>query len=188
MLRPRLPGPKGIALAWIGWGEMRAHPGRVVLAVLAIAIGVALGFAVHLVNASALNEFARAVQAVNGDADLQVHSVTPRGFDESLYPRIVTLAGVADASPVIELQASSGDVTLTLLGLDVFRAASVTPLLLGRPAGDNDSSGEFAGTQALSANAVFVSRSALFALRRRIGEDIPVTAGGKTSLLSLSRT
>src|SRR5213082_3463563 len=99
MLRPRLLGPKGIALAWIGWGEMRAHPGRVVLAVLAIAIGVALGFAVHLVNASALNEFARAVQAVNGNADLQVHSVTPRGLDERLYPKLARVSGISDASP-----------------------------------------------------------------------------------------
>lgn len=179
---------RGVALAWIGWGEMHAHPGRVLLAVLAIAIGVALGFAVHLVNASALNEFARAVQAVNGDADLQVHSVTPRGFDESLYPRIATLAGVADASPVIELRASSGDVTFTLLGLDVFRAASVTPLLLGRPAGDNDHSGEFAGTQSLSANAVFLSQSVLSALHKKIGEDLLVTAGGKTSLLRIAGT
>src|SRR5205085_6231953 len=162
MLRPRLPGPKGIALAWIGWGEMRAHPGRVVLAVLAIAIGVALGFAVHLVNASALNEFARAVQAVNGDADLQVHSVTPRGFDENLYPKVASLPGVADVSPVVELQVSSGDVTFTLLGVDIFRAAAVTPLLLGRPTADINS--EFAGTQALSENAVFLSQSLAAAL------------------------
>ena len=126
---------KGLALAWIGWAEMRAQPGRALLAAAAIAIGVALGFAVHLVNASALNEFARAVQAVNGNADLQVHSVTPRGLDERLYPKVATVSGVADASPVLELQASSDDVTFTLLGLDVFRAATVTPLLLGRPAG-----------------------------------------------------
>src|SRR5438105_83291 len=188
MLQPRLLGSKGVALAWIGWGEMRAHPGRVVLAVLAIAIGVALGFAVHLVNASALNEFARAVQAVNGDADLQVHSVTPRGFDESLYPEVATVPGVADVSPVVELQASSGDVTFTLLGVDIFRAAAVTPLLLGRPTADINSGGEFAGTQALSENAAFLSQSLAAALHSKSGDDIAVTAGGKTSLLRISGT
>ena len=48
------------ALAWMTLGEWRAHPGRVVVAALAIAIGVALGFAVHLVNGSAQAELAGA--------------------------------------------------------------------------------------------------------------------------------
>src|SRR5689334_5840672 len=104
------------AIRWMIVGEWRAHPARVIVAALAIAIGVALGFAVHLINASALNEFARAVRTVNGDADLQVHSVTPLGFDESLYPRIARLGGIADASPVVELPAIAGDASLTLLG------------------------------------------------------------------------
>ena len=66
--------------------EWLAHPGRVVIAGLAIAIGVALGFAVHLINASALSEFDKAVRTVNGDADLQVRAASPLGFDEALYP------------------------------------------------------------------------------------------------------
>jgi len=43
-------------------GEWSAHPARVIVAALAIAVGVALGFAVHLINASALSEFARAIK------------------------------------------------------------------------------------------------------------------------------
>src|SRR5690242_14674351 len=69
----------GNAIRWMILGEWRAHPARVILAALAIAVGVALGFAVHLINASALNEFTRAVRTVNGDADLQVHATTPLG-------------------------------------------------------------------------------------------------------------
>jgi putative ABC transport system permease protein len=72
-------------------GEWRAHPARILLGALAIAIGVALGFAVHLINASALTEFARAVSAVDGAADLRVESTLPRGFDEALYPRLARL-------------------------------------------------------------------------------------------------
>lgn len=168
-----------LAFRWIGLGEARAHPGRILLAVLAIAIGVGLGFAVHLVNASALNEFAHAVQAVNGDADLQVHSVTPNGFDEKLYPKLARAAGVFDASPVIEFAAHSGDVPLTLLGIDVFRAASVTPALVGR-AGE---SGGFGSGEAIAADSVFLSRAALAALRKRIGNDITIEAGGKNATL-----
>src|SRR5215510_5957922 len=112
----------GEAARWMIMGEWRAHPGRVIVAALAIAIGVALGFAVHLINASALNEFARAVSTVNGDADLQVHSRTPLGFDENLYPKLARLNGVKDASPVIELSGianAPNNPSLTLIGLDV---------------------------------------------------------------------
>src|SRR5882672_4933791 len=125
----------GVAARWMIAGEWSAHPARVIVAALAIAIGVALGFAVHLINASALNEFARAVRTVNGDADLQVHSVTPFGFDEALYPKLARLTGVAGASPAVELSATTStgrDARLTLLGLDGLRAAFVTPSLIGR--------------------------------------------------------
>lgn len=178
------------ALRWIGFGELRAHPGRVLLAALAIAIGVGLGFAVHLVNASALNEFDHAVQAVNGDADLQVHSVTPNGFGETLYPRLARLDGIAAASPVIELAAHSGDVALTLLGIDVFRAAAVTPRLLGRPVDSAASAGTgaFASVAGISQDSVFLSAAAMSALRRRPGETITVTAGGKSAVLRISGT
>jgi site-specific recombinase XerC len=53
-------------------GEWRAHPVRTLVAVLAIAVGVALGFAVHLVNRSALAEFDTAVRSVSGGADLRI--------------------------------------------------------------------------------------------------------------------
>ena len=54
------------------FGPMREHPGRSLLAVLAIALGVALGVAVHLVNASAINEFELAARHLAGAADLVV--------------------------------------------------------------------------------------------------------------------
>jgi len=77
-----------VARGWLLWSEWRAHPGRVVAALLAIALGVALGFAVHLINASALGEFDKAVRSVSGTADLKVQSRNAFGFDEALYPRV----------------------------------------------------------------------------------------------------
>src|SRR5260370_30824928 len=72
------------------------HRGRLALSLLAIALGVALGYAVQLINQAAINEFAAAVQTLSGEADLAVRG--PRaGFDESLYPRLATLPEVAGA-------------------------------------------------------------------------------------------
>src|SRR5258708_38632499 len=108
-------------------GEWRAHPTRVIVAALAIAVGVALGFAVHLINASALDEFSRAVKTVNGDADLQVHAVTPLGFDEALYPKLARVPGIAAASPVVELPlAGKAGVSVMLLRIDPFRPRAAT--------------------------------------------------------------
>ena len=93
------PSEAGLTvLRWMMLGEWRAHPSRVLLAAAAIAIGVALGFAVHLVNRSALEEFAKAIDTVSGAADLQVRSVTATGFDEGLYPVLARLPGVAAAT------------------------------------------------------------------------------------------
>jgi putative ABC transport system permease protein len=41
----------GTVVGWLIAGDWRQHPARIVTAVIAIATGVALGFAVHLVNA-----------------------------------------------------------------------------------------------------------------------------------------
>src|SRR5258705_13058529 len=82
----------GEAARWMIAGEWRAHPLRVGVAALAIAIGVALGFAGHLINASALNEFPRAVSTGNGEGDLQAHLTSPLGFEEALHPKLARMA------------------------------------------------------------------------------------------------
>jgi putative ABC transport system permease protein len=106
------------------------HKGRFALSVLAIAIGVALGYAVQLVNQAAVNEFSAAVQTLSGEADLLVRGART-GFDEALYPRLAKLPEVAVASPVVEVDARLPDrrEPLKILGVDVFRAARVQVFL-----------------------------------------------------------
>ena len=55
-----------LALRWLILGEARAHPARFLGTMIAIAVGVALGFAIHLINGSALASFDGAVRSVNG--------------------------------------------------------------------------------------------------------------------------
>jgi putative ABC transport system permease protein len=138
---------------------------------------VALGFAVHLINASALTEFARAVRTVNGDADVQVHAVTPFGFEEALYPKLARLDGVVGASPAVELQATAdarGDVRITLLGLDGLRAGFVTPSLIGRRVEISSEGGD----NPLDESALFLSQAALDAVHKSIGDTITLSAAG----------
>jgi len=150
--------------------ELRAHPVRWLTAALAIAIGVALGYAVHLVNRSALDEFARAVQTVNGAADLQVQATQARGFNENLYPVLARIPGVAQASPVVELTLPLPERRrLTVLGLDVLRAARVTPALLGRPFPTNGAGATF---DVFAEDAVYLSSAAASALNAQAGQAV----------------
>src|ERR1700693_690364 len=79
-------------------GSLAQNKARSVLSVLAIALGVALGYAVQLITGAAVNELALGVQFLSGDADLQVRG--PRsGFDEAVYPGLAWLPDGAAASP-----------------------------------------------------------------------------------------
>jgi putative ABC transport system permease protein len=123
------------AYRWLIAGEFRAFPMRFVLSGLAIAIGVALAFAVHVINRSAAESFGQAVRSVAGGADLQVRSSSALGFDEGLYPKLMALNVVADASPVVQLRATIGEPSrpILLMGLDAFRTQTVSPNLVIRP-------------------------------------------------------
>lgn len=83
------------------WQPLFAHFGRTVLAVIAIALGVALGLAIFLMTRAATAETARASRSLFGQAEYVVQG-TAEGFDETLYPIIAQIPGIALASPVIE--------------------------------------------------------------------------------------
>lgn len=187
MSNARAPEQRGLAARWMILGEWRAHPMRVVTAAVAIAVGVALGLAVHLVNASALSEFSKAVSAVNGEAELQVRSTTARGFAEGLYPELSRIDDVAAVSPVVELEAGTdrpGE-TLTVLGLDVLRAAYVTPSLIGRPLAAEASEARGPTMEAaFDERAVFLSPAALQG--RAVGQEIELSAGGRSAVFKVA--
>jgi putative ABC transport system permease protein len=166
----------GNVVGWLIAGDWRQHPARIVTAVIAIATGVALGFAVHLVNASALIAFGQAVRTVNGTAELQVKAAGPLGLDEALYPRILETPGVADASPVVELDAvADRGARVSLLGLDVIRAANVTPSLIGLPRGSE----AIGPDDVFTDTALFASRATLSALGIKLGDSLSLTANGR---------
>ena len=100
------------------------------LSVVAIALGVALGFAVHLVNRAAVEELTAGVRALSGAADLEVRGGRA-GFPEELYATLARVPGVAVASPVLEAEAglAGTDRTIRLIGIDPLRAALLQPAL-----------------------------------------------------------
>ena len=53
---------------WLLTSAFRAQPGRWLIAGLTVALGIGLAVAIHTVNRSALSEFGRALDTVNGQA------------------------------------------------------------------------------------------------------------------------
>jgi putative ABC transport system permease protein len=165
-----MPGLTTLA-RWLLFGEWRAHPLRAIVAIAAIAIGVAMGFAIHLINAAAFNEFSAAVKTLAGQADVQVTGREAL-FDESVYPHLAKHDAVVLASPVLELDAALPGVrgSLKVIGLDPFRAGSISPDLIGVPAGGRLS-------DMLGDDTLFLSPAAQTWLGKRTGDTLVLRAG-----------
>ncbi|MFS0756884.1 ABC transporter permease [Noviherbaspirillum sp. 1P10PC] len=156
---------------WLLAGEWRMHPVRALVAMGAIALGVALGFAIHLINAAAFNEFTAAVKSVSGVSDLQVRGARA-SFDEALFPRLAQREGVTLASPVLEVDATVPEHqgTLKILGVDVFRAASIAPDLVGVPQPGR-------AFDTLMDDTIFLSPAAMAWLEVKAGDMLTLRSG-----------
>jgi putative ABC transport system permease protein len=141
--------------------------GRMALSVLGIALGVALGYGVHLVNRAAVSDVAAAVRSLAGEADLEVRGGRA-GFPEALYPQIAQLPGVAVASPALELDAgiAGTERTLRVTGIDILRAALLQPQLVLEDR-----------YELLAPDRVFLSAAAAEALGLAKGDELSLVAG-----------
>ncbi len=135
-------------LRTFSWQDLRHHPWRSAAAMAAVMLGVALAFAVHVINASALDEFSQAVRAVNGQPDLEVRAMQGT-LGEDLFAQIAPHPDVARANPVLEAtamarpaaptaptsaQATANDaIALRLLGADALLLPAMAPALMPRP-------------------------------------------------------
>ncbi len=101
------------------FGYLLRHPWQLVLALLGIGIGVAVIVAVDLANESSRRAFLRSMDALNGEATHQIVA-GPAGVDERLYTRLRTTHGFRNIAPVVAGYVRYQDVTVQVLGVDVF--------------------------------------------------------------------
>src|SRR5207253_505106 len=150
--------------------------GRVVLSIAGIALGVALGYAVHLVNRAAVEDVAAAVRSVAGEADIEVRGGRA-GFSESRYPAIAKLRGVSLVSPVLELDVgiAGTERTLRVIGLDILRAAVLQPALVMEERYD-----------LISPDKLFLSAAAAAALGLAKGDVLRFVVGSRVVALEVA--
>jgi putative ABC transport system permease protein len=142
------------------WQEFRQHPWRNATAVMAVALGVALALAIHLINASALDEFAQAARSVGGQPDLELRplALDTATVPEALWARLAQHPDVSIASPVLEINTYallspasqvndpaqiSNRLALKVLGVDTLGVALLAPQWLPRPAQGEDRMASF---------------------------------------------
>lgn len=165
-------------------GPMRRSPGRTLLAILAIALGVALGLAIYLINRSAADEISLAARSLYGLADLAVEGGV-EGFDESVYPRVARVPGITVASPVVEVEAKlvGRRGALTLMGLDGFRSRLLQPAFAAALIGGSE---DEEGSSDFDARTILLSASAARELQRKRGDFIEFQIGVQRERLRVS--
>jgi putative ABC transport system permease protein len=177
--------------------EWRHHPWRHAVALLAVALGVALAWSVHLINQSALAEFTAAVRSANGEPDLVVRG-PKAGFDDALFARVAADPAVEHASPVVEAEtyarrADGSRVAVRVVGVDAFRVAPLALALLPRTKEGVEGSAAFDPTQAfvnaaaraaLPAGRIALQRGTAW-IERTVAGDV-AASGGPLVVLDLA--
>ncbi len=166
--------------------EWRLHPWRQAVGVLAVALGVALAFSVHLINESALSEFSSAVRSATGQSDGSLQC--PQFCDDQTWDAVQLQEGVQAASAVLEVESYAlspqGErIALKVLGLDPLTMASVSPDLMPRMDRSEDARAERDERDArdrlgvLDPDRIFLNPAALQRLGLKTGDPLTVQLG-----------
>ena len=118
-----------IAAAWdrlrlFNIGELLAHRGRTLMAMIVMAVSAGLLVSVLSISGSVTGSVGKLTKALGGKAALEVSGVTDGGFDRSLLPQIQAVPGVSAAVPMVRARVGAGADRTLLIGAD----ASVSAL------------------------------------------------------------
>jgi putative ABC transport system permease protein len=162
--------------------HLRVQPLRELMAVLGIAAGVALLFAVQVAHRSITGSFEEVAHGVAGNATLELAARGPEGFDARLAEQAGGLPGVRAAAPIltqpIVATGPRGRRALTLVGADEQITA-----LHGRLSGAFQRAGE-------SAHGGFLLLTAptAAAIGVRPGARVTVLVDGHAEAMTLAAT
>ncbi|MDP2823859.1 MAG: FtsX-like permease family protein [Sulfuritalea sp.] len=162
---------------WLIRAQFLTRRTATALSMLAIALGVALGYAIHLINAAALADFSQAMKSLQGEPDAVIAARDSAGsVPLALINAIARDAAVAVIAPAIETRVLIGHASdraatpVKLIGLDVFSAAAMMPDLLPRQ-------GSAASGGGIFEDGVYASPALLSRLQLKVGAGVTLTRG-----------
>jgi putative ABC transport system permease protein len=158
---------------WLIRAQFTTRRTATTLSMLAIALGVALGYAIHLINDAALADFAQAMKSVQGEPDAVIAPKDSAGqVPLALINEMARDESVALMAPVIEtrVRVDQAPATIRLIGLDVFSAGLLMPDLMPRPGGAATGGSIFD-------DGVYASPALLASLELGIGGAVTLSRG-----------
>lgn len=120
-----------MSLSRYTYRAMQQRPGRSILTMLSIVIGVTAAVAVGLGTATTRNAYKQMFSIVTGRATLEVDAQGGGGFDESVFEKVVALPVVVAATPLLDrptsLSLENGErrIRMEILGIDPERDQKV---------------------------------------------------------------
>ena len=157
---------------WLVQAQFKTRRTATALSMLAIALGVALGYAIHLINDAALADFSQAMKSVQGEPDAVLAPQDSAGqVPLALINALARDEAVALIAPVIEtrVRLDQSPITVRLIGLDLFSAALLMPDLLPRQNGSS-----------MLEDGVHASPALLSRLQLKVGAGVTLTRGEST--------
>jgi putative ABC transport system permease protein len=125
---------------------MQQRPGRTILTMLSIVIGVTSAVAVGLGTATTRNAYKQMFALITGRATLEVDASGGGAFDNAIFDKVAGVEGIAAAAPLMQrptsmsLEGGERRVRLQILGIDPDRDSSVRDyaIIVGRQVKEND--------------------------------------------------
>lgn len=164
--------------------HLRYEWGKLLLAIVGVAIGVAVFVSIRLANTTAFEAFTTSLDVVTGKANLQVLSNDGLGFDERFIAQLRRSPAVIGAAPAIEQYAQVEDslelarpgsgMPLLVFGIDVFAENAFRTYEFQESAGGGDVGLQFL----LQRNAIIITDKLARQYRLQRGDSIRLIANG----------
>ncbi len=168
----------------LGWAHLSTHPGRTVLTIIGVGLGVAATIAVQAANRDVLRSFEQSVLTVAGPVALEV-TAGEAGLDERLITAVRDVTGVESARPVVEVGAhaamgSGGQESFRILGMDLLEELTSTRNRIPASLDAADGSGNEEGLNGLLApHGIMVGEALASELRVRPQDALILKVGGR---------
>ncbi|MEX2176341.1 MAG: FtsX-like permease family protein [Pirellulaceae bacterium] len=108
---------------------MQQRPGRTILTLISIVIGVAAAVSIDIGTATTRTTYEQMFAAVTGKATLEISAAGGVGFDEDLLAQVSAVSGVLVAAPIVEkpskLYVGERQIRLQVMGIDPARDRGV---------------------------------------------------------------
>ncbi|HEX5103528.1 MAG TPA: FtsX-like permease family protein, partial [Pirellulaceae bacterium] len=120
----------GMSLRRYSWRAIQQRPGRTILTVLSIVIGVTAVVGISLGAATTRNAYKQMFAVVTGRATLEIDALGGGGFDQAVFEKVAGIPGILAATPLVDRPTSMsyGDdkrIRMEVLGIDPERDRSV---------------------------------------------------------------